>query len=249
MTTLLNDMVGLCLRSIGIRLRYVSLGFTLLPFASLVWYQIQRGGATLQARLIQLLTEGTSSPNPRWLIRLGSKDEEVYEHIFVGKVNHDLGDDEQVRQSPVSSSSMEQPPVAETAETRLKRKKDDTSMNSDSSARASKQPKADKADASSREARSRRRQEKGSDEATPPMVPVKQLLKQETMETLSSAVTDSRKRKTNGGKRETAAKSAKAAAVSGIKKEEEECLKIKFLTGTLYLYRGRHRRAEFVRRV
>lgn len=31
--------------------------------------------------------------------------------------------------------------------------------------------------------------------------------------------------------------------------KNEECVKIKLLTGTLYLYRGRNRRAEFIRRV
>lgn len=38
-------------------------------------------------------------------------------------------------------------------------------------------------------------------------------------------------------------------AVKRKKEKEEDCVKIKFLTGTLYLYRGERRRAEFVRRV
>lgn len=33
------------------------------------------------------------------------------------------------------------------------------------------------------------------------------------------------------------------------KKADEDCVKIQLLTGTLYLYRGRHRRAEFLRKV
>jgi hypothetical protein len=53
---------------------------------------------------------------------------------------------------------------------------------------------------------------------------------------------------THGGKRKHNGKSSKSKR-SRQDEDDANCLKIKLLTGTLYLYRGRHRRAEFVRRV
>lgn len=51
---------------------------------------------------------------------------------------------------------------------------------------------------------------------------------------------DTKKRKNNKNSVVTAAKRQRT---------EEECVKVKLLTGTLLLYRGRNPRAEFVRRV
>ena len=56
----------------------------------------------------------------------------------------------------------------------------------------------------------------------------------------------------NGGKRKIGGNGGRAnnkKQRGGRDGGDQECLKIKLLTGTLYLYRGKHRRAEFVRRV
>ena len=266
--------------------------------------KIQRGSGTVQAQLVQLLTEGTASPNPRWLIRYNSnsKDDEVYEHSFLGKVGLN-GDEASASQSPDQNvmdddgpaiSDQQQLIEAATENPRaLKKKKSDITndiepvVNSDSSVGRKGAVKADKAfsapsrvstknnslSTSTREGRSRRRgqplmEKDVHEEKFDETARINERSPQNTAENiaLSSQQQQQKKRKLTGAakmsvetKRERESKTAKSSTNTSSlatttkqqhhQKEEEECVKIKFLTGTLYLYRGKRRRAEFVRRV
>lgn len=213
--------------------------------------QMTRNGATVRARLAQLLTEG-SSPNPRWLVRFqGSslKDEEVYEHTFTGRALVEEGD------GGVESRGGSNSPPSDTGSSssrnnggRRPAKKQKATTNSNNSNNHSDAEKADaegggddaggsQSDVSStaaaaraREARSRRRQAMIDDGGT--------ALSAAGRSTSNSSSNCSRKRKRTGA-RKTSRKGG----------DDEDCVKIKFLTGTLYLYKGPRRRAEFVRRV
>ena len=89
---------------------------------------------------------------------------------------------------------------------------------------------AKKRKASAREQRSKRRQamidEFGADVVSPPSHP-----------------------QNGSGKRKHAGNGKLTKSKRFRDDEHEKCLKVKLLTGTLYIYRGKHRRAEFVRRV
>ena len=268
-----------------------------------LYLKIQRGSGTVQAQLVQLLTEGTASPNPRWLIRYvgNSKDDEVYEHSFLGKVgvnNDDTATTPSVEQntvddvSPVISDQQHVNEVAMENPRASKKKKNeqtndaDLVVNSDSSFGLKGAAKANKASSISsrssnknttlstttRDVRSRRRGQP---------LPDKEFYDEKHDESarsddrLSLSAGDinalsnqqqQRKRKLTGAakmsvetKRERESKTAKSSSHTSsfapttkhnnTQKEEEECVKIKFLTGTLFLYRGKRRRAEFIRRV
>jgi hypothetical protein len=143
-------------------IRYHQLKISLIVYDSYVGYysafKIQRNNGTSHARLVQLLTEGTVSPNPRWLIRSisNSKDEEVYEHSFIGKVSeknrddvashsdeHNATDDLRPNQSPVLSDPPDETTMSETSRISKKKKTAhnssenangiDSTINSDSS--------------------------------------------------------------------------------------------------------------------
>jgi hypothetical protein len=264
--------------------------------------KIQRGSGTVQAQLVQLLTEGTASPNPRWLIRYtsNSKDDEVYEHSFLGKVglnsdenlssqspDHNVIDDDShavSHQQQLIEVAMENPRA-------LKKKKSDISndielvVNSDSSVGRKGAAKSDKSSrasnkntalsTSTREVRSRRRgqplpEKEPHEENYDETARIDERSSQKVAENIALSAQQQqqqqRKRKLTGAakmsvetKRERESKTAKSSTNTSSlatttkqqqhQKEEEECVKIKFLTGTLYLYRGKRRRAEFVRRV
>lgn len=245
---------------------------SLSPYAILsTLSQINRSGVTLKARLAQLLTEGTS-PNPRWLIKFDGqpyKDEEVYEHTF-GKLliaaddepdpAQDLAAPPPRRSKSTSSSSnnnnnsgkkspvpkentlttttpavpdSEQPNSPATGaggDDDSDKKKSSPSVSNENSPTASDESGTDangKKKSSAREARSNRRQE----------------MIDESGGVLASAVPafNSNKRRMNA----VAQSKSKKRARDG----DEQVVKVKLLTGTLYLYRGQHRRAEFIRRV
>ena len=246
--------------------------------------KIQRGIGTIQAKLVQLLTEGTASPNPRWLIRYvgNSKDDEVYEHSFLTKVgmNNEDSTSQSVEQYVNDDDS---PEISDQQHSKKKKFEisndiNDLVVNSDSSFGVKGAAKTDKASSdknnalstSTRDVRSRRRGQP---------LPNKELyeenestrtydiLSQNTGETNAIlSQQQQRKRKLTGAakmsvetKRERESKTSKSSTNTSSfpavakpqqhPKEEEECVKIKFLTGTLFLYRGKRRRAEFIRRV
>lgn len=224
----------------------------LLPFL-----QIHRNGAALRGRLAQLLTEGPSA-NPRWLLKFDGqpyKDEEMYERSF-GKLLMSANEDDSGNISPAGSSgqrkahgsksqpnaggrrsngiktgggsSSEGEVVEESKAAKLETKNVEfhdesqpaSDADTDTSARNGKSSCR-----SAREERSRRRQAKVEDEIVPGMT---NELSAESR--FSSDTVDPRKnkrpREDNNG----------------------EVVKVKLLTGTLYLHRGKQRRAEFIRR-
>jgi hypothetical protein len=253
--------------------------------------KIQRGTGTVQAQLVQLLTEGTASPNPRWLIHYvgNSKDDEVYEHSFLAKVgmnNEDSTTCQSVEQNILDDDS---PGIFDQQNSKKKKSDNindvDPVVNSDSSFGLKGATKTNKASSNSsrssnknsalstatRDVRSRRRGQPLPDkelyeEKQEESARSDDRLSQNTGEINALATQQQRKRKLTGAakmsvetKRERESKTAKSltntSSLSATTKpqqhpkEEEECVKIKFLTGTLYLYRGKRRRAEFVRRV
>lgn len=117
-------------------------------------------------------------------------------------------------------------------------KKKAVSFSDASSSSNGKIPGSKRSKVSAREARSRRRQalmdEPGS-ETLPATLPV---------------VTTTGKRKVSGAAAIAAQnKRLRLAAAAAKSPAEEAVTKVKFLTGTLYIHRGKHRRVEFVRRV
>jgi len=201
-----------------------------------------------------------SSVHPRWLVKFDGpyKDEEMYEHAFSkvvankGEHRHSgsSGDGESRRptvsnnkknhKSHSNASSRKSEAVNATDAQVLppKHEHDETSKklaapsheNSPIGSEESSTPETDgrKKKVSAREQRSRRRQA--------------------IIDEFGVAVPS--QPAPAGGKRKLAG-NQKTAAKSKRQRHEEDgtCLKIKLLTGTLYLYRGRHRRAEFIRRV
>lgn len=200
-----------------------------------------------------------SSVHPRWLVKFEAtfKDEEVYEHLFVKIESVSGSQSDSSRRSPLPGHSTERrsqktsstsPTTDEEAaalnETKdiedsgyqQQKKKKGTSLSpvpSDSSPDGSRQKSTNELrKISAREQRSKRRQEM-LDEFGKYVIP-----NAHPYGTGKSKEGLTRKggNPTKGGKRSKQGNSS-------------ECLKIKLLTGTLYLHRGRNRRAEFVRRV
>jgi len=210
--------------------------------------EINRAGIVLRGRLAQLLTEGTS-PNPRWLVKFDGqshKDEEMYERAF-GKLLASSGEDEPIARS--KSPTLASQEKASKAQSRSNRRgsngrnsstsseddvkkvskesgkkevqfEEEVDAGSESETSSRKSSTADKV--SAREARSRRRQAQ-IDEETP--------------------ANDASKGTTRRAAPQGNARKRQRVDTDG------EVIKVKLLTGTLFLYRGLHRRAEFIRRV
>jgi hypothetical protein len=237
--------------------------------------QIERNGVIANGRLAQLLTEGTS-PNPRWLIKFDGqpyKDEEMYERAF-GKLIQPADIEEEPNEpspppptvtkasaaastatksgganataSGTSSEGEKSDDAAAATNTSKKGKSDNNGNNKksvqfegaiddgdgseDSSPEdTARRSKADRV--SAREARSRRRQAKIDEEAIPPGAEV--------------LIADKRKIPPPLGHNSKKAKNSHNHNHYG----DGEVVKVKLLTGTLFLYRGTQRRVEFVRRV
>jgi hypothetical protein len=221
--------------------------------------QIHRGGVVLEGRLAQFLSESTS-PNPRWLVKFDGqpqKDEEMYEKAF-GKILVPADDEDDTPDSGSvatsqkrgskpsgvgsrsggsnkgSGTSSEEGEIGEDSrkESKATLKKDSqiaegSNAGSDTSSNAESTSEGKLSRASAREARSNRRQAK-IDEDVPALPAL-------------GDITAGVKRRppippNNSKKRQRG-------------EADGEVVKVKLLTGTLYLHRGRHRRAEFVRRV
>ena len=231
-------------------------------------------GVIARGRLAQLLTEGPS-PNPRWLVKFDSqpyKDEEMYERAF-GKLIHSNEESEEQASAPAASetiSTRNKTSIYSAAEAASNTKGSGASADGDKSddakkgknangsktdattASKSKRAESQKASgalsqdsdssptddnsrggsrsrASAREARSRRRQAMIDDAA---IVPGTEIL------------AGKRKMPPPPGHRSKQYKQSETQYA-----EDGEVVKVKLLTGTLYLYRGAQRRVEFVRRV
>lgn len=232
---------------------------------------------TLQARLAQLLTEGTS-PNPRWLIKFDGqpyKDEEVYEQTF-GKLL--IAADDEPESLPIE-------PVSPRRQNSGKSTNSSSTTSISTSAEVDKKipptAKADEALAGqelpAKDAASDDKKDKksvtfsnenspiGSDESSTQETGTEggnvsaresRSLRRQTMIDESDGVlawTSGTGNLTAGGKRRLPPGGSNGKNGSKSKRPRQDgddsVVKVKLLTGTLYLYRGRNRRAEFIRRV
>jgi hypothetical protein len=238
---------------------------------------------TLQARLAQLLTEGTS-PNPRWLIKFDGqpyKDEEVYEQTF-GKLLI-AADDE-----PESLPTEPVPPRRQSSgKSTSSSTSSSTSISTEADKKISATTKTDEAlagqvllakdgDDGSKDAADKKDKKSvtfsnenspiGSDEESSTQetgteggnvsARESRSLRRQTMIDESDGVlawTGGTGNLTVGGKRRPPPGGSNGKNGSKSKRPRQEgddsVVKVKLLTGTLYLYRGRNRRAEFIRRV
>lgn len=217
--------------------------------------QIVRGDAVVKARLAQLLTE-TSSPNPRWLIKfdgLSLRDEEVNENTFSkpsspysdnsssdressdrrghGRRGNsgtssegEMGDDHAITYATRNNSSS-----GNNRNGRRNHRHHSPNQPSDESETGGESAARRAARTSAREARSKRRQAKIDDEAV-------------------SGGPPANKRRAPPPNRNNRNKQSRANH-SSYNDDAEGVVKVKLLTGTLYLYQGLHRRAEFVHHV
>ena len=215
--------------------------------------QIDRAGTILRGRLAQLLTEGTS-PNPRWLVKFDrqpQKDEEMYERSF-GKLLVAYDEDE-----PSTRSRSPLPPAVQSKPSKPNgnaARRGSTGKNSSTSS-DEEQKKSVKDNGSKKGSEVSEGSNAGSDDdsSTPETGS-----RRSSRDRVSAREERSRRRQakidedvpgqeSSGGKR-------RPPPLNGSKKRprgenDGEVVKVKLLTGTLFLYRGLHRRAEFIRRV
>uniref|UniRef100_A0A7S3P427 Uncharacterized protein n=2 Tax=Amphora coffeiformis TaxID=265554 RepID=A0A7S3P427_9STRA len=227
---------------------------------------------TVKVQLTQLLTEGSSTMHPRWLVLFPDNHlEECYEHRF-GKIFRADGEEEGSESRRSSASNSPVPPGAassaagnnnmpdnKTAPTKVRvittsptpsNGKNSPSSETDPEGKKrsvsfhhhqqQQQHESDGGDSagrkSAREERSRRRQ--AMIDEVPPLPA--------TVGGAVASIPPPIKRKISNVSSKGGSKSKRQRQEAGA---DEPVTKVKFLTGTLYLYRGRHRRAEFVRRV
>jgi hypothetical protein len=225
--------------------------FTLLLYSSLGSDAQKTTDLVLKARLLSKLAETSSALNPRWLVSFeeeGWTEQELYESSFgeiVGKVSpkkeaettkrvtngrknsrkRQASPENTASTAPASDSNSSR--AEEPSRTKKKRKTvsfapPGTEDASDASSDISKKAAA----ASAREERSRRRQAVLEEQ--------QQLLSQEHRRNAHNSRGANRK---NGRNKDPALD------------DEKDVVRVPMLTGTLFLYKGQHRRAEFVRNV
>lgn len=224
----------------------------------------------MEARLAQLLTEGTS-PHPRWLIRIDGRSEEIYEHLFervlvAADDSADAGNSDPAHFSAHERDNESAAPGKTTASTTGKRSA--SNKNSGSGDEGSKEARES---GRSDDEEMRKENNENNSKKSVSFSNESSANGSEGSETgdtsaagrkVSAREQRSRKRQAmidehggnfgvlppaNGKRRPPQNNKSKAKRMRP--ESDEECVKIKLLTGTLYLYRGRHRRAEFVRRV
>mmetsp|Transcript_3592 Transcript_3592/g.6031 ORF Transcript_3592/g.6031 Transcript_3592/m.6031 type:complete len:239 (-) Transcript_3592:145-861(-) len=212
--------------------------------------EVARNESVVKGKLLQELSEGKTA-NPRWLVAFidepAWKDEELYEKAF-GKQWHE-GETEahpkppRVRTKPlvavpptkstskIVGGSLKSDSSSETEESRTSKKKSVSFTESPGASGSDSSPKRMRAAAaaarkSSREQRSLRRQSHVGPEVVGGVLPPMAASHNKRDRAPTSNLPDSKKTR-----------------------KDEEVIKVPMLTGTLYLYRGPVRRAEFVRRV
>jgi hypothetical protein len=182
--------------------------------------QITRGETSFKAQLSQLLTEGTS-PNPRWLVKFDNKDMKD-EEVYEHVFGRKVLSELQLSDKPKAALPDQKETKQDTKLAGLM--DDDIAGNTNSSAGS----------CCSNNNNSSTSDHDDNAEAV--------------------AATDRQARSRRREAKITAVKTSKSkSSHSTFKrptKSTDDCVKIQFLTGTLYLYRGRYRRrAEFVRKV
>jgi hypothetical protein len=218
----------------------------------------------LKGRLAQLLTEGTS-PLPRWLIKFDGqpqKDEEIYARLF-GKLISAIHDDDN-DDSP--SSHLNSPPSSSQLRT-TRPQAGGSSKHSGTSSEGeavdetkTKSSKTNKTDATSKKSFQLSKSGASSDYSSNPETGPEGTLMSARDRVSAAREARSCRRQAKidedlplleggvGEKRKIlppANHSKKRQRPSG----DGEVVIVKLLTGTLYLYRGQHRRAEFIRKV
>jgi hypothetical protein len=222
--------------------------------------QINRAGAILKGRLAQLLTEGTS-PNPRWLIKFDGqpqKDEEMYERSF-GKLIS--ANDEEDSPSPLTVQQRKTSSSKPIGGGRRGSVGKNSGTSSEDGEVTGDEPKKGKSSSSKKTVQFTKGSNDGDDGSDDSSTPETAAARKSRVDRASAREERSRRRQAKideeipigpgevvGGKRRPP-----PPPLSKNKRqrteEDGEVVKVKLLTGTLYLYRGRQRRAEFIRRV
>lgn len=226
-------------------------------------YQIKRGNATIKARLAQLLSDSSSS-NPRWLIKfdgLPLKDEEVFEYDFATRednsdddsdsyysnniVDHqhrlamsDVENGDDRRQSRVRSHHPHSQHYDHQNPCHHRRMNSSSNLPSEESGGESSRARAKRALARGREARSKRRQAKIQESMTNFCQDNQQRFRR-----LAPPPPDYHhpiSRSYYGSQHHHKGKNHEV---------DQDVVQVKLLTGTLVLYKGLHRRAEFIPKV
>jgi len=201
-------------------------------------YQITRGSDTLRARLAQLLTEG-SSPNPRWLIKFDGqphKDEEVYEHTF-GRL---LEAAEDVSDSGTNNEAPQQATAAPRRTNNNNNNDNNKPVRKPSSKGSGGSSADENADVKKKSVTfSNQSSPLGSDESDTKNMSV--TAREERSRRRQSLIEEVPNHKRKPPPNNNNNKKAKRT-----KLQNEPVTKVKFLTGTLYIYRNGGR-AEFVR--
>lgn len=184
--------------------------------------QITKNGITTEGRLAYNLTEGPSA-NPRWLVKFDLqpwKDEELYERSF-GALMRKAGNDED-RASPENYPNKRNSKSSNTSSDEDSKGKRKNVTFSGSSPVASDSSSINTNDAASKKAKAREQR----------IARRQAKIEEEDSQSIKRRVD----RTASSNKR------------SRVDDSEEEVIKVPMLTGTLYLYRGLNRRAEFVRK-
>jgi hypothetical protein len=198
--------------------------------------QVTRNGVIVEGRLAYKLTTGTS-PNPRWLVKFDKgKDEELYEHVFgtvlrkadssidasgKSKPNHNNNNSKQKSSSNTAGSSGTSSASETEGQAAAAGNKKSVTFSQESSPVDDGSAEGEDGKSAlvlTREERSKRRQTKGHDDY-------------------------GHNHNNHKRSRPNSSKSNKKARREN---NTDEIIKVPMLTGTLYLYRGLHRRAEFV---
>jgi len=233
-------------------------------------------GIIARGRLAQLLTEGPS-PNPRWLVKFDSqpyKDEEMYERAF-GKLIHS-NEDSNEEQHPAATETVSSVATGKGGGTSSEGEKSDDAKNKGKNSNNSNNNGANISSATTSTTKSKSVQfqrgssasNDGSDDSSP--TEENSTGGKSRYRTLADRVSarEARSRRRQAmiddaaivpgteilaGKRKLPPPpghhSSKKYKHNDRYAEDGEVVKVKLLTGTLYLYRGAQRRVEFVRRV
>mmetsp|Transcript_7913 Transcript_7913/g.9061 ORF Transcript_7913/g.9061 Transcript_7913/m.9061 type:complete len:230 (-) Transcript_7913:141-830(-) len=204
--------------------------------------EINRGGRFLIGRLAYNLTEAIS-PNPRWLVTFENethKDEELYEKALGKILKKATGDKDKnfhierrarlLPSSNVDRRHGQNSGSSEEGECEKKKKSKSVAFSDAGTPAQSDDSSTDPKKSSAREQRSRRRQAKIDD----------------VVVSVPNGSSQICKRRLPSSSRATTGKNSNSITK---KTKDGEVVKVKLLTGTLYLYRGLHRRAEFIRRI
>lgn len=218
-----------------------------LFFNSSTLLQITRNGVITEGRLAYNLTEGPSA-NPRWLVKFDLeqwKDEELYEASF-GALLRKAGNDEDrmtpenypnkqsIKRTNASTSGSSED---EEAKSNGNNNKKNVTFSAESSLVAS--------DSSSSPPSNENNEHAGDNQATKRAKAREERIARRQAKVEEKGQPNKRK----AGDRGKDSGSNKRSRVVDANHSDEEVITVQMRTGTLYLYRGLHRRAEFVRKL